>query len=393
MPGARLVDARGNSYDAGDSAAGDLAALFAAAGRGDEFCLTPNGLEILAPASLGTLPSFQCETSGTSGTPKRIRRTQASWLASIVIDRARFGIGPGSSVGVLGGLESSLALYGAVEALCLGADLHVVGGMRPDRQLARLDAQRVSLLWATPTQVRQLAACGRPCASLRHLLVGGGRFDRATREMASQLFPGAEITEFYGSAETSFITLTSKDTPDGSVGRAYAGVVLEIRGADGQVQAADSPGEIWVRSPYLFTGYARGGSDHTKRDGPWLTIGETGALDESGHLRIGARAGRMVTVSDRNVSLDAVEEVLLGLDGVAQAGVVAMPDPLRGQILAGVLQCSGCADPEVILRQARAALGATVAPRRLVTIDHWPQLASGKTDYAALRARLDGDGK
>lgn len=355
-----------------------------------EFCVTAEGLERSGRTEPGTPACFQCETSGTGGAPKRIRRSQASWCASFAINRSRFPSAPRHTIAVLGGLQSSLALYGAVEALCLGGDLHLLAGMRPDRQLARIAEAGVSLLWATPTQIRQLALAGRACLSLRHLLAGGGRVDAATRDAAARLFPAAEITEFYGAAETSFMALSGRDTPAGSVGRPYPGVAIAIRGEDGTPLPAGETGEIWVSSPYLFTGYAQGGSGHTRRDGPWLTIGEMGSLDAGGHLFVAGRRARMVTIADRNVHLDAIEEVLLGFEGVIQAGVVALPDPMRGHALAGVLQCTDSACPDMILRQSRTALGPLAAPRRLVTITDWPQLASGKTDYAALRARLDG---
>lgn len=388
--GARLIDPAGRCFSAGDPVAGGLAPVFAAAARGEEFCLTRRGVEVMGRAAPGKPPCFQCETSGTSGTPKRIRRTQASWLASIRLNGALFGIGSGRAVAVLGGLESSLAFYGAVEALCLGADLHLLAGLRPDRQIARLTAGSVRILYATPTQVRQLAAVGRPCPGLAHLLVGGGRFDPATRAAAVRIFPAARITEFYGAAETSFIALSDRATPDGSVGRAYPGVEIAIRDESGAPLPSGETGEIWVKSPYLFEGYARGHAPQTRREGAWLTIGEMGARDADGYLRIAGRRTRMVTIADCNVSLDAVEALLLGFEGVRQAGVIALPDRLRGHVLAGFVQCADGTCVEAILRSGRAVLGPLAAPRQLHRLSDWPLLPSGKTDYAALQAQLAG---
>ncbi|HEX9858514.1 MAG TPA: hypothetical protein VGA75_09170, partial [Paracoccaceae bacterium] len=81
----------------------------------------------------GAVPMFETLTSGTSGRPRRIRRTQASWIASFAVNAGLFGIGPCVAGAVLGRLVHSLALYGALEALHLGAVLHLLDGLRPDR--------------------------------------------------------------------------------------------------------------------------------------------------------------------------------------------------------------------------------------------------------------------
>ena len=57
---------------------------------------------------------FETLTSGSSGQPRHIRRTMDSWIASFAVNGQMFGIGPGRRVAVLGALEQSLALYGAV---------------------------------------------------------------------------------------------------------------------------------------------------------------------------------------------------------------------------------------------------------------------------------------
>ncbi|MFM2349104.1 MAG: hypothetical protein RIR04_70, partial [Pseudomonadota bacterium] len=156
----------------------------------------------------GTEPVFETLTGGSSGIPRRIRRTQASWIASFTVNAGLFGIGPDSRVAVLGGLIHSLALYGAVEALHLGAELHLLADLRPDRQREALAARGVHLLYATPAQLRLLVAAGGPALpDLRCALVGGSKLDPALRASLAQMAPACAVHEFYGAAEASFITL------------------------------------------------------------------------------------------------------------------------------------------------------------------------------------------
>ncbi len=326
--------------------------------------------------------AFETLTSGSSGQPRRILRSMASWVASFEVNAGLFGIGPGVRVGVLGRLVHSLSLYAAIEGLHLGAEVYILHELRPDRQRLALAARAVEVLYATPAQLRLLVEAGGPPVGLRLVLVGGSKLDAALRAGVLAMAPGAVVREFYGAAEASFITLSGPDCPDASVGRPYPGVEITV-----------DAGEIWVRSPYLFQGY--GGADPGADPGPdtggarwrggWLSVGEMGRL-EDGFLYLSGRAGRMVTVADQNVFPEEIEAFLAALPGVARAAVLPRPDALRGVHLVAVLL--GTADAGAVLAACRAQFGALKAPRAAHFVADWPVLASGKTDLAALERVL-----
>lgn len=384
-PQARLfVAGAGRALPAAAQVAGPVgdrpadAALAAAFALGSGFRIGGDGAVAAGAGAFETL------TSGSSGQPRRILRTVASWRASFAVNAGLFGIGPGLRMAVLGRLSHSLALYGALEALSLGADLHLADGLRPDRQRALLAAQGVALVYATPAQLRLLAEAGGPALpALRQVLVGGSKLDAGLRAALAAMAPAAAVREFYGAAETSFVTLAGADTPPASVGAAYPGVALAVRDAAGQDLAAGQAGEVWVRSPYLFLGYAGDDPGSARRDGAgWLSVGEMGFLRGDDLFLLG-RAGRMVTVADQNVFPEEVELFLAGLPGVARAAVLARPDARRGHVLIAV--CAGDAGPgDQILRAARAHLGPLKAPRAVIWRQDWPALPSGKTDLRRL---------
>lgn len=332
---------------------------------------------------------FETLTSGSSGAARRILRTQRSWIDSFAVNALLFGIGPGEAVAVLGRLEHSLALYGAMEALHLGADLHLLAGLRPDRQMAALAARRVAVLYATPAQLVLLVearARGVPqVPGLRLVLVGGAKLDSATRAACKAAFPDARVREFYGAAETSFVTLAADDTPDAAVGRPYPGVRISVRDDDGVPVPDGSTGRIWVRSPYLFRGYVGVEVPATRWHGGWLTIGEHGWLSD-GYLYLAGRENRMVTIADQNVFPEEVETFLLAQPGVKRAAVLTRLDMRRGHVLHAVIM--GDVDPARIQAACRAALGPLKAPRRVALRGNWPLLPSGKTDLAALERSL-----
>ena len=358
-------------------------------------------------------PVFETLTSGSTCQPRRIRRTQASWIASFAVN-SRLGIQPGARIAVLGRLVHSLSLYGAIEGLHLGAQVHLLADLRPDRQRAALVQHRITHLYATPAQLRLILG-PETLPDLRLILVGGSKLDPALRAALAALAPQAQLREFYGAAETSFITLADETTPETSVGRPYPGVDLQL----------DPTGEVWVRSPYLFLGYAgttappafhicpnipAGGIpepvarssraearqkacapalDSTAatrwRDG-WLSVGEIGSLD-NGYLYLKGRAGRMVTIADQNVFPEEIEAFLETLPGVARAAVLPVADAKRGHTLVAVLQ-GDPAQEAAILATLRAQLGPLKSPKSLIWREDWPMLPSGKTDLKALEATL-----
>lgn len=331
------------------------------------------------------LPEFETLTSGSSGHPRRIRRTQRSWVLSFAVNAGLFGLGPAVRVAVLGRLVHSLSLYGALEGACTGCAVHLLGAVRPDRQLACLAERKVEVVYATPSQLRMLVeAGGTVLPALRVVLVGGSKLDPALRAELARLAPAAEVREFYGAAEASFITLADASASVDSVGKAYPGVKVAVRNREGALLKDGAVGEVWVQSPYLFLGYAGEDRGTARRMGRWLSVGEMGWL-QRGELHLAGRAGRMVTVADENVFPEEIEAFLGGLQGVERVAVLPRRDALRGVVMVAVVM--GDSRREVAILQAgRERFGPLKAPRALFWRGDWPMLGSGKTDLVRLAA-------
>lgn len=373
----------------GDAAStANLAGLFAlqrAIAAGAPFAVSGNDITLDATTSTSC---FTTTTGGTTGAPRVIRRSQASWIASFEVNRARFGLTAHDRVAILGQLGHSLALYAALEAAHIGADILMLAGQRPDRQAASIAAQAATVIYATPTQLRALCRGAEIGPNVRHILCGGGALGAGDRDRAARAFPNAALTVFYGAAETSFVAMSDALTPAGSVGRPYPGVTIDIRNAGGR--PTDETGEVWVQSPYLFDSYLGDGSPETRQSGGFVTVGELGWLDAAGNLFLKGRRNRVVSVADQNVYPEDAEAVLLADGAVANCAVLPVADPARGQVLVAVIAArADAALRDRLLRACRQQLGALRAPRRIVFVDDFPQLASGKPDLGALRTLLE----
>ena len=326
------------------------------------------------------------QTSGSTGAPKIIRRTHASWTASFAQNARLFQIGAGTRVAIAGALAHSLTTYALCETLALGGVAVMLGDRMSRDRLNALNG--ASVLYATPTFLRLIAAMAPPLPDLRHVVTGGGVLTGGERAALATIAPEAQVHEFFGAAETSFVTLSKPDTPAGSVGRAYPAVRITIADGDTPLPAGQI-GAIWVDGPYLFDGYNSGGDSQTQRGPMGISIGEMGHLDADGFLYLAGRAARMVTVGDVNVFPERVEGALRAITGITDAAVVAVPDRLRGHRL--IAWVEGAGDPDVVRDALRGALPPAFVPARIHVTDALPRLPAGKADLQTLTAMARGD--
>lgn len=132
-----------------------------------------------------------------------------------------------------------------------------------------------------------------------------------------KFFTGLDIVirEVYGQSESSGATTLSLrgSTRLGSVGRPMEGVEVRI--------AED--GEILVRGPHIFKGYAGNAqaTAETVQDG-WLASGDLGHVDKDGYLYItGRKKDLLITSGGKNISPANIEADLMTIPLVEHAVV------------------------------------------------------------------------
>ncbi|MCY3727156.1 MAG: AMP-binding protein [Rhodobacteraceae bacterium] len=343
----------------------------------------------------GSPPCFVVQTGGTTGPVKKILRLQSTWINSFLINRGIWAITSRDNYGILGDLTHSISLYGLLEGLYLGTNVTLLGEWLPKSQFEEIAARMISVLYATPIQLRLLTRAFevhklKPITTLRKIIVGGSKLTPNQGLALKKLFPKGEIIEFYGTAETSFITITTTDSPRGSVGQVYEGVEVRVINDLGESLPNGEIGDIDVRSPYIFKGYIDNGTLNPNQN-DYFQTGERGFLDENGYLFLKGRRDRIISIHDVNVHPEEVENFLTTIKGIEAAYVYSSRNRFETNHLHACLFINSFKpDINQVSSMCRRELGFNLTPRSFRLIDEKPPLlASGKLNFAAIQKILE----
>lgn len=296
-------------------------------------------------------------TSGSSGSPRIVLRSAASWSDSFAAVERCLGARDGDVIALPAPPASSLTLFSLAHALS--------GGPRP----ALGNFADAELFHGTPQGLRTVLEAGS-MPRLRSALVGGSFLDPALRAEAESR--GIRVSAYYGAAELSFVAY---DQGDGL--QAFPGVELRIR-----------DGELWVDSPYAALGYD-GTNGPLRREGNWASVGDRAELVDS-RLRLLGRADDAILSASATIVPEEVEAVLRAIPGVRDALVFGMPREPIGSLVCAMLEMRSDG-PAEIKELVSAGLAPVHRPRRWFS-GRIPRTASGKPARAeAVRMALCGE--
>lgn len=215
--------------------------------------------------------------------------------------------------------------------------------------------------------------------------LGGSPVPIAVMERAARL--GIHAWRAYGSTEHPSITGCNWEDPEDkrhtTDGRAMPGVEFRL----------DDDGQILSRGPDLFLGYTDPELTASvfDEDG-WYRTGDVGVVDDDGYLAITDRVSDVIIRGGENISAAEVEELLMGIDAIAEVAVVAEPDARFGERAAAVIRLKPDRRAPT-LDDMRAHLGAAGLakqkwPEAIYEVDDLPRTASGKVQKFVLRRHL-----
>jgi acyl-CoA synthetase (AMP-forming)/AMP-acid ligase II len=356
---------------------------------------TPRDVTIDPAVDLALLPF----SSGTSGLPKGVQLTHRACVANVLQQSAAFRY---STIGRVLAVAPFFHAVGfaviANAALHAGAAVVTMPRFEIETFLRIVEHHRITATVVVPPIVLALAkhpAVDRYDLSSLHWIGCGAAPLGAELQQACAQRLGRPVLQGYGMTElTAAAALWPLDTPviPGAVGVLLPGVRARIvHPTTGSDLGPDETGELWLRSAAAMTGYINDSlatAATVDADG-WLHTGDIARIDADGAVFVVDRVKELIKVKGFQVAPAELEAVLRTHPGIADAGVIGVPDERAGERPKAFVVRAG--DVPVGADEILAYVAERVAAHKRVHdvefVDAIPTSPAGKTLRRMLRDR------
>jgi malonyl-CoA/methylmalonyl-CoA synthetase len=198
------------------------------------------------------------------------------------------------------------------------------------------------------------------------------------------------ILERYGMSET-LMNMSNPYTGErraGTVGFPLPGISVRLLDENGNPARDGQTGEIYLRGPNVFPGYWRR-EDATRAcfaDGFFRT-GDLAIRSADGYYTLCGRRSDLIISGGFNIYPREIEEFLEEQPEIAEAAVIAAPDPRRGEVPVAFIVAKETFDAVLIEERCRENMASFKVPRKFITVEHLPRNALGKVQKHLLRVR------
>ncbi len=339
-------------------------------------------------------------TSGTTGTPRGVPRTQTTGLGPAVAMLSVLPLRAGETTVIAAPLFHSWGFGHLVLAQLLGSTVVLQRRFDPVGTLEAVSEHKATALAAVPVMLQRMLDVPDSVrhqfdlSSLRAVVVSGSSLpgDLARRFMDAF---GDVLYNLYGSTEVAYATIATptdlRACPD-TAGRVLRGATVAVLDPEGRPVEVGRRGRIWVGNELVFEGYTGGGTVETRSG--LMSSGDVGHFDPEGRLFVDGRADDMIVSGGENVFPEEVETLIAGHEAVAEVAVIGVPDEEFGQRLkAFIVRKSGAhLTADAVREYARANLARYKIPRDVEFIESLPRNLTGKIVRRALGRHEPSDG-
>ena len=339
-------------------------------------------------------------TSGTTSRAKRVPLRQRHLVASLrnIVESYRLDQDDVSLCVMplfhIHGIAASL-----LSALASGGSVVVPSGFDPPTFWSVVQTFRVTWYSAAPA-IHQ--------ALLTHMRFGKGAAPsrdalRFIRACSSPLSPsvmheleerlGVPVVEAYGMTEASHQMSSNLLPPAarraGTVG-VETGVDIAIMDNDGELLHAYKRGEVVIKGPNVFDGYA--GDDPAANSASftngWFRTGDEGFLDQDGYLTLTSRIKELINRAGEKISPREIDDVVLRHPAVAEAAAFSAASEVYGEEVAVAVTLRRNATEADLIRHCQNFLASFKVPSRIHIVDSIPKTASGKLQRRIVAERF-----
>ena len=268
---------------------------------------------IISVEGVLTSADFGVLTSGTTGRPKPLWRSESSWREFFDIQNNIFYINKDTKIFLHGSFSFTGVSNMVMAVLWSGGTVITTSSLRPIRWIQLIEKYHVDHIYALPTKLRLLVRhCKSKLDSINYIIGGSQVLDRQLMEQLELICPNMEFILYYGASELNYITYcTGKEWLDreGTVGRPFPSVKI-----------AEQNGVIYVTTKHHIEGIP-----------DTYTVNDCGYIDSDGYLMFHGRRGDVINKGGYKISIPEMELYLQSLQGVSEVAVITINDKIRGE--------------------------------------------------------------
>ncbi|MFQ6336383.1 acetate--CoA ligase [Bacillus sp. AF62] len=344
-------------------------------------------------------------TSGSTGKPKGVLHAQnamvqhyqtAKWVLDLKEDDVYWCTAdPGWVTGTA---------YGIFAPWLVGASNVILGGrFSPEAWYEALQDYGVTVWYSAPTAFRMLMGAGQDAikkydlSQVRHVLSVGEPLNPEVIRWGMNVF-GLRIHDTWWMTETGGQVICNypcMEIRPGSMGKPIPGVKAAIVDNEGNEVPPYTMGNLAIAKgwPSMMRAIWNNQKKYESyfMPGDWYVSGDSAYMDEDGYFWFQGRIDDVIMTSGERVGPFEVESKLIEHAAVAEAGVIGIPDPVRGEIIKAFIALRAGYEPsdelkEEIRQFVKKGLAAHAAPRQIEFRDKLPKTRSGKIMRRVLKA-------
>jgi non-ribosomal peptide synthetase component E (peptide arylation enzyme) len=163
---------------------------------------------------------------------------------------------------------------------------------------------------------------------------------------------------------------------------------------DGKDLPPNTPGELMIKGPGVFTGYYKAPEENAKvfNEEGFFRTGDLATIDEKGTVTLTGRIKEMINRGGESISSTEIEKLIIGHPDVALVAVIPMPDPVFGERVCAYIQPKPGASLsfEKIITYLKGRKASVLQlPERIEFIESMPFTKAEKVDKKFLREDIE----
>lgn len=355
-----------------------------------------------------TDPAIIYFTSGTTGHPKMVLHTQASYpLAHLVTGKYWLDLRPDDihwTLSDTGWAKAAWAsFFGPWHMGAAIFSLYKKGKFGPSLTLETMQKYPITTFCGPPTayrmMVKEIPAEKFRFKTLRHFTAAGEPLNKEIVEVWKER-TGIYIYDGYGQTETVSVLANFRCLPvkPGSMGMPVPGFIVDIIDDNTNPAPLNTEGDIAIkikpeRPVGLFKEYI-GNPEATEKTirGEWYITGDRAYKDEDGYFWFVGRADDIILTSGYRIGPFEIESVLIEHPAIKESAVVASPDEIRGEVVkAFVVLTKDYTPSDGLVKELQEFVKKHTAPykypRKIEFVQELPKTISGKIKRKELKAK------